>query len=64
MIMEALLDGGWTNKDEEAAKNKTDDPESENPLVNSILKSNDDNEIVKSALNSQNVSRSVLFFKF
>ena len=59
MIMEALLEGGWSNPEEEAKDKQSDmDDSSENSLVASILNKppSDDNQMVQSALNSQSVS--------
>ena len=56
MILQALLEGGWSQEKEEEAEG-SDVPstmESEHTLVNSILKSSDKSEqqMVQSALNS------------
>ena len=61
MIMEALLEGGWSNNDEESKDKSQDaDDSSENSLVASILnKPSDDNQMVQSALNSQSVSSAI-----
>ena len=61
MIMEALLEGGWSNNDEESKDKSQDaDDSSENSLVASILnKPSDDNQMVQSALNSQSVSSTI-----
>ena len=60
MILQALLEGGWSQEKEED-EDKNDVPstlDSEHTLVNSILKSSDKSEqqMVQSALDSQNVS--------
>ena len=58
MVMEALLEGGWSNPEEETKDKPNDmDDSTENSLVASILnKPSDDNQMVQSALNSQSVS--------
>mmetsp|Transcript_9815 Transcript_9815/g.12154 ORF Transcript_9815/g.12154 Transcript_9815/m.12154 type:complete len:125 (-) Transcript_9815:1992-2366(-) len=55
MIMEALLEGGWSNQEDESKDKSTEDgaDSSENSLVASILKGNDEQQMVQSALNSQ-----------
>lgn len=60
MIMQALIQGGWSNdnkEEEEEEKDKDSDNEkSDHSLVNSILKGSEDSQLVQSALKSQNVS--------
>ena len=63
MILQALIEGGWQQEKEEDEKDKTEDTDlstepSENSLVQSILKGGkDEHEMVRSALDTQNVSR-------
>ena len=54
MILQALIQGGWTNKDEDEEKDKSADTEDtpEHSLVADILKSNNDNDIVQNALSN------------
>jgi len=45
MIMEALIEGGWSKDQDEENKDKSNEDnieDSENPLVASILKGNDE----------------------
>ena len=61
MILEALLQGGWSNDEKEEQewsedKNDDDDEPNQNSLVQSILKGSDESGMVQSALNSQTVS--------
>ena len=65
MILQALLEGGWSEEKEESPEPEKDDPDfepSENTLVNSILSGSADNasgseqQMVQSALSSQTVS--------
>ena len=60
MILQALIQGGWSNKEEDEEKDKSvdNDESAEHSLVSSILKSSDDNDLVQSALSSQTVSNS------
>lgn len=62
MILQALIEGGWTTEKEEEEEDTADKTEettmstepNENSLVQSILKGNDEQQMVQSALNSQN----------
>ena len=60
MILEALIQGGWpTPKEEDDDDKKSSDAEndeSEHSLVNSILKTSEEGQMVQSALNNQTVS--------
>jgi len=70
MILQALIEGGWTTEKEEEEEDteKTEDTTmstepNENSLVQSILKGNDEQQMVQSALNSQNVSIYLVLYK-
>jgi len=71
MILQALIEGGWTTEKEEEEEDTADKTEettmstepNENSLVQSILKGNDEQQMVQSALNSQNVSNYLVLYK-
>ena len=59
MILQALIEGGWNNEKEDEDETKDKSEENDMPDIDEdslFSKPKDDQEIVQSALNSQNVS--------
>ena len=71
MILQALIEGGWNNdkeEEEEEEKDKNDEADDlgslEHPMTQSILNTKPEQEMVQSALDSQNVSGATMLMNY